>query len=207
MRRDVFAWLATRQPSEEVQRQVATLWPEAALALDGEALLNRLAVTFALADPQAHELAELCRRPRPAGRILPEFAWLTGDATPSFERTNLRLLYGRWLAHERLYDEALAQLDGLQPEEVVDPATLLFYQGVANHYMLHQEPSASSLGRLLQREKELPRRYVSLSRLMLADLKDLEDESLDHISRRMQDIERRLDLGRAGQKVRQSKTA
>ena len=37
---------------------------------------------------------------------------------------------------------------------------------------------------------------------MREDLKGLEDDSLDHIARRMDDIRRRLDLGRAGEKVR-----
>ena len=37
---------------------------------------------------------------------------------------------------------------------------------------------------------------------MQADLKDLQDDTLDHIARRMGDIRRRLDLGRAGSKVR-----
>jgi hypothetical protein len=38
--------------------------------------------------------------------------------------------------------------------------------------------------------------------LMQDDLKGLEDDTLDHIARRMDDIRRRLDLGRAGPKVR-----
>jgi hypothetical protein len=38
---------------------------------------------------------------------------------------------------------------------------------------------------------------------MHADLEGLKDESLDHIARRMDDIRRRLDLGRAGPKVRE----
>ncbi len=42
-----------------------------------------------------------------------------------------------------------------------------------------------------------------LARLMQADLEGLKDESLDHIARRMEDIQRRLDLGRAGEKVRE----
>ena len=44
---------------------------------------------------------------------------------------------------------------------------------------------------------------MSLARLMQADLEALKDESLDHIARRMDDIRRRLDLGRAGPKVRE----
>ncbi len=134
--------------------------------------------------------------------VLPEFAWLAAAAAPAWEGKNLRLLYGRWLAHERLYDEALAQLEGLQPADVVDPAALLFYQGLIYHHMLDKEPGAVALQRLLERADQLPRRYVSVARLMLSDLKDLEDDSLDHIARRMQDIQRRLDLGRAGRKVR-----
>jgi len=35
-----------------------------------------------------------------------------------------------------------------------------------------------------------------------ADLNSLEEETLDHIARRMEDVQRRLDLGRAGPKVR-----
>jgi hypothetical protein len=37
---------------------------------------------------------------------------------------------------------------------------------------------------------------------MQSDLSDIEDESLDHISRRMNDVTRRLDLGHAGKQVR-----
>ena len=40
-----------------------------------------------------------------------------------------------------------------------------------------------------------------MARLLRADLTALEDESLDHIARRMRDITRRLDLGRAGPKT------
>jgi hypothetical protein len=54
----------------------------------------------------------------------------------------------------------------------------------------------------LQGEQTSPRRYVALARLMLEDLKGLQDDTLDHIARRMEDIRRRLDLGRAGPKVR-----
>jgi hypothetical protein len=52
-------------------------------------------------------------------------------------------------------------------------------------------------------EDAIPRRYASLARLMQADLEGLEEDSLDHIARRMDDVRRRLDLGRAGPKVRE----
>jgi hypothetical protein len=56
---------------------------------------------------------------------------------------------------------------------------------------------------LLERPLDIPKRYVSLARLMESDLRQLKDESLDHISRRMNDVERRLELGRPGPKTRE----
>jgi len=118
-------------------------------------------------------------------------------------RNNLRLLYGRWLAGERLYDEAGEQLEGLTVDDVVDPAALLFYQAVVHHRMLDQAQGLEAIEKLLRGPERTPRRYVSIAGLMQVDLENLEDESLDHIARRMQDIQRRLNLGRAGEKTRE----
>ncbi len=103
----------------------------------------------------------------------------------------------------RLYDEALAQLQSLKPEDVVDPAGLLFYQSVVYHRLLKKEAGLEALLRLLEPGHEIPRRYLSVARLMQSDLSPLKDDSLDHIARRMEDIRRRLNLGRAGTKVRE----
>ena len=63
-------------------------------------------------------------------------AALRQEETDPFVRHNLRLYYGRWLAQHDLYDEALAQLEGLQPADVIDPGSLLFYQSVGYHRLL-----------------------------------------------------------------------
>ncbi|MEX0585988.1 MAG: hypothetical protein WD176_05055, partial [Pirellulales bacterium] len=115
---------------------------------------------------------------------------------------NARLLYGRWLAHHQLYDELLEAVKGMQPEQVVDPASLLFYQMVANHRLLRADECTAAATTLLERAKDIPQRYEAVARLAVADISGLKDESLDHIARRMQDIERRLDLGRAGPATR-----
>src|SRR5262249_9557341 len=128
---------------------------------------------------------------------------LADAKTEPFARTNLKLLYSRWLVQELLYDEASEQLAGLKPEEVVDPAALLFYQAVVCHRTLDRDGGLKAISRLLENETALPKRYAAVARLMQADLETLKDESLDHIARRMDDIRRRLDLGRAGPKVRQ----
>jgi hypothetical protein len=53
----------------------------------------------------------------------------------------------------------------------------------------------------LQRQDGLPTRYQKLADLMQHDLSGLEDDSLDHISRRMSDVRRRLAKGRTGERV------
>jgi len=86
---------------------------------------------------------------------------------------------------------------------VVDPAALLFYRGVIHHRLLNREAGLEAIESLLAGAEESPRRYAAIAPLMQADLKNLEVDSLDHIARRMDDVRRRLDLGRAGPKVRE----
>ncbi|NCY03284.1 MAG: hypothetical protein EBX36_10355 [Planctomycetia bacterium] len=80
----------------------------------------------------------------------------------------------------------------------MDPAALLFHRAACQHWLLESDVAVESLDRLLERAGEIPVRYERLARLLRADIVALEDESLDHIARRMRDITRRLDLGRAG---------
>jgi ClpP class serine protease len=63
------------------------------------------------------------------------------------------------------------------------------------------EKADAALAQLLQREDELPARYQKLAGLMQQDLAALDDQSLDHIARRMDDIRRRLAQGRTGKIV------
>jgi len=120
---------------------------------------------------------------------------------------NMRLYFGCYLVRETLFEEALEQFKGLEPGEVVDPASLLFCEAVAYHGLVHRDEGLKAAERLLQDEQQTPKRYVALARLIEEDLKGVEEESLDHIARRMEDIRRRLDLGRAGPRSARSKTA
>ena len=202
VREQVVTWLATRELDDAVRMQIDMLWSSASEPDNAGNLLDLLTATLALADSQAQSLVAHCAAPRQA-IALPEVAWLADPKTAPLVRNNLRLLYGRWLIHEDLYDEAAEQLTAIKPEEVVDPASLLFYQAVVLQRTLKRDEGLSAVARLLENESAVPKRFVSLARLMQADLEPLKDESLDHIARRMDDIRRRLDLGRAGPKVRE----
>ncbi|MDY0169665.1 MAG: hypothetical protein RBS80_24190 [Thermoguttaceae bacterium] len=193
-------WLSERSTDEAIQARFAEIWADGQPAVE-TALLEKLARTFALLKPQAAELVALCAAPR-VQLVAPSQPWLMDSEVPPFEANNLRLLFGRWLVHEGMHDEALEQIGNLNPEDVVAPASLLFYQGVAYHNLLEKEKGLAVLDRLLDGAENSPRRYVSVARLMREDLGGVKPDTLDHIARRMRDIHRRLDLGRAGEKVR-----
>jgi hypothetical protein len=201
VRASVFEWLEERQADEATRAKASELWPAEGVAPKDADLLTRLARTIALVDEDARKLVDLCSKGRTD--LTPSSQpWLLHAKSEPFLRANLRLLYGRWLVGESLFDEAREQLDGLRPEDVVDPAALLFYQGVVRHRLLDKEAGMEAIEQLLRGAEQSPRRYAAVARLMEADLKRLEVDSLDHIARRMDDVHRRLDLGRAGPKVR-----
>ena len=201
VRTKVTAWLDEHKVDDQTRAKADKIWSVETRGPTGSALLEQVCETFALGDARARRLVETCSKPR-SGLRLPDVAWLGDPKTPPLEANNLRLLYGRWLAHQRLFDESLEQLADLQPADVVDPASLLFYRSVAHHRLVDYEAGLETIEQLLEGPEAGPRRYKALAGLMKEDLKDLKEDSLDHIDRRMQDIERRLDLGRAGSKVR-----
>jgi hypothetical protein len=202
VRATVFAWLDDVNADEAVLAKAEALWPAETKDLTAGELLDLVTRVFALADDRTRQLVETCAGP-PLNTVPPSYLWLKAPETADVLGNNLRLLYGRWLARERFYDEAREYLGGLQPGDVVDPASLLFYQSVVSHRLLDQESGLKTIELLLDGAENSPRRYESVARLMQSDLEDLKEDTLDHISRRMEDIERRLDLGRAGPRVRE----
>ncbi len=197
----VVAWLQKNAADPGLRSKALAVVSGIGDQAGGSELLDRLAETFALVDPKVVQLVEICSHPR-SSLILPSFAFLTDSKTPPLVAANMRLYYGRWLVQGQWFEEALEQLGGLKTAEVVAPAELLFYQGVTYHRMLNKDEGLKVINQLLDGAEASPRRYVAVAYLMQADLNSLEEETLDHIARRMEDVQRRLDLGRAGPKVR-----
>ena len=193
-------WLGVVRLDDAAKAQVAAMWPQDLVAV-GEELLDRLAKTATLADPSAKALLALCHSDQPPFP-LPAFSVLDEQSVPPLVRNSLRLYYGRWLAQHALYDEALAQIDAIGPAEVADPATLLFYQSVVHHRLLDKEKCLPAIAKLLENKGAIPRRFETLAVLMQADFEPLKPDSLDEVSRLMDDVERRLGFARAGAKVR-----
>lgn len=202
VRRELTRWLDQTHADSSIRRQVGELCPaEGTPAGSEQDPLTLVAQCFALADPRAHHLVELAGKPHVSARLEGQ-EWLSDGKLPPFVAKNLQLFYGRWLAQELLFDEAQEQLGRLSPQEVVDPAALLFYQAVMYHALLDREQGLQAVNQIIASGEQCPKRYVALAKLMQADLEGLKEESLDHIARRMNDIHRRLELGRAGPHVR-----
>ncbi len=123
------------------------------------------------------------------------------QSVPDSARDHLRLIKGRWLVQHQYYDESLEEFADLTADQVVDPATLLFYRGVAQHRLLKKGECLETLDLLLENEAKIPRRYTIVSKLMAADIKPVEEDSLDEIARMMEDIRRRQSLFRSGTRV------
>jgi hypothetical protein len=199
-------YLAEKKLEEVTRLKIEALWPDEAQPLDGAELLDRLTASLAVVEPKAAEVVGAVSAGSPA-LVAPKFGGLTDESLPPLVRDNLRLLVGRWLAQHHQVDESLEVLKDLSIENVADPATLLFYQAVGHHRLLKKEECLAAVSKLLERDEELPRRYVTLARLMEADIKPLKEDSLDEIARMMDDIRRRLALARAGKVVRDEEDA
>ncbi len=113
----------------------------------------------------------------------------------------MELYLGSQLCASQMYEEALGLLGSASVNELVDPAAYFFYKGVCEHHLLMKQDGLASLGHLLERTAAVPVRYRQVAELMKYDLESLEANSLDEVARKMADVERRLELGRAGPRV------
>ena len=81
---------------------------------------------------------------------------------------------------------------------MVEPAAYLFHRAVAEHALLNKGEATKTIIRLLEDAVTSPERYKTVSALMLLDMQAWKDKDLGSIARKMENIERRLDLARGG---------
>lgn len=195
----VFAHLAAPSSVDPAaQAALEALWSEpSATGVDAVELVARSAGLF---DDRAAAIVRLGASTIDPWHV-PRQPWLFEDGLDPWVRDQLRLYFGRWLAQRKMYDAAIEVLGGLEPADVVDPATLLFYQGACFHHQLQKTAGLRALDRLLNDVADCPQRFEVVAGLMREDLKKLKDETLDHISRRMDDVQRRLDIGDGGRRT------
>ena len=200
-RTQVLAWAAS-QPNftEQQQRELAAVWSADNVSEEADRVLELVVRSFAAIDADAGKLVTACNATT-AILLPPDGAFLKQPGRDPFLASNLGLFYGRYLVERKMFDEAIEQLNAVDPVRVVDPASLFFFRAVAQQGLLGVKPALQSLNILLKNVEHVPVRYSATATLMQADLQALEEKSLGEIARLMSDSERRLDLGRAGEKV------
>ncbi|MGV3609163.1 MAG: hypothetical protein ACO1RA_22345 [Planctomycetaceae bacterium] len=176
---------------------------EALALLDGEfpaeETLDRFCQAVVMVRKELAPLWDYAMQPTGA---IPSIVPIEDEKLPGGIRQNFQLLLARTFAYQRMADESAERLQGLTTAEVVDPALLLYLRGLTSHTLLKKEECVAAMQQLLQNEGSIPRRYSTLAKLVESDIKPLEEDSLDEVSRLMDDVKRRLELGRAGKQVR-----
>ncbi|MEI6239831.1 MAG: hypothetical protein WCR51_05550 [Planctomycetia bacterium] len=190
VQRRLFDWLERSPAAPESREAARRAWGDATAVPD---LLDRVMAACAAADPRCAAILQ---------DVDADHAWLADTAVDPFERDVASLWLGRECVRRDRFDDGRALLADLDFATAVDPAALLFHRAACEHWLLDADAALESLDRLLERAGEIPVRYERVARLLRADIAALEEESLDHIARRMRDITRRLDQGRAGPRTR-----
>ncbi len=200
IREQLRSWLMTAEPDAAVRKNALSAWTDQAVAsgLSGEELLDRLVESFAAVDAAARDTLAAAR----SGGPLPQIVF-DGIRQEPLYRNHLKLFRARWLTQHRFYDEALEIFEDLLPETVVDPAGLFFYRAVCQRHLLQRPEAMDSLNLLLNHTQDVPVRFRMVADLLLKELNQERDDDLGHVSRLMTDVQRRLELGRSGPRVRQ----
>jgi hypothetical protein len=162
--------------------------------------LDAVLRTFYLVDPDVRTLVDACTSLTQPTAAMDSPALHTSADQPFYSH-NIRAFYGRFLAVMRAYDEALDVFSDVDPAQLVDPASYLFYRAVCEHALLRREEGLATLTKLLDQTEQVPVRHKTVAELMRHDLEGLKEKSLGEVARQMKDVERRLDLGHAGQRV------
>jgi hypothetical protein len=200
-RNAALAWAASQPDySPDASEVLNTIWTFPTADPTANERFEAVMQTFYLVDANVRTLVDACAVLAPESATT-DFDALHTSADNPFYASNVRAFFARYLAVMRQYDQALMVFDEIEFSQLVDPAGALFYKGVCEHALLDREAGLATLEQLLNHTQAVPLRYRSVAELMQHDLKELEEKSLGEVARQMKDVERRLDLGEAGQRV------
>jgi len=194
VRKQAEAWLKSVKASDATLAKFKKLWSA------DRPLADKVSETLTLGDAQAGKLlAEARNADAPAPMEVP--AILKDKKKPAFYRANLALAYGKALTVRKVYEEALEAFEAVKPEEVVDPSVYFFHKAVCEYELMLKDQADSSIDRLLVDVSDAPERYRMVAALMHFDMVTWQEKDLGWIARKMDNIQRRLDLNRGGKKT------
>ena len=194
-------WVAERGVTDKaVLESVGKEWAIEGNTFTAEEIFQRVIRTLTAADADSKRIVDACQEAVPVATWPREVIPLT-DGMTDFAKQHLRLFVGRFLAQRQLYEEALDVLVAVDPKQIVDPASYFFQRAICEHQLLKKGDAMRSLGNLLDNTQNVPERYKAVAVLMRHDLEQLKEASLGEVAKKMLDVERRLTLGRGGEKT------
>ena len=197
IRERLLHWLTLSRTDEKTSKQAMDLWSDRDQVggLTAEQTLDRLIDSLAIADKSVQQLVESCRSTG-ARRSLD----YEGARSDGFFRDHVTLYHARWLTQHRFYDEAMLMLEAINPENVVDPASLFFYRAVCRLRLLKSREAGDDIALLLNHTLDVPSRFRAVAEMMNADVQ-VAPEGLPQVARLMSVVQRRLDLGNSDDPV------
>jgi len=194
-RGQALAWLkGVGKADDKTLQQFDAIWKT------DRSILDKVADTLCLGDERA---AKLMAEARDVNAVAPTEtpALLKDTKLPIYYRANLALAYAKALSNRRIYEESLEALLLARGEQVVDPSAYFFHKAVAEHSLMLKRQADESIVRLLDDVSDAPERYKMVAALMHFDMLTWQDKDLAWIARKMDVIQRRLDLTRGGQQT------
>lgn len=203
VRSELWQWLASAGVEQSVLDGLATRWDETdPTNLTAEELLDQTVMFFAEADTATKRLLQESYHSGPLEGVI-----FDGIRAAPFYRNQVSQFRARWLVQHRFYDEALPLLMELPLDDVVDPAGLLFYRAICQSELLQRRDALDSLALLLNSTLDVPQRFRVVSEMMQKNLSEQSDTGMEQVGHLMKDVERRLDLGRSGEKTQEQEDA
>jgi len=188
------AWLKGVKSDDATMASFKKIW-------EGErSVLDKVAATLALGDAEAAKLlAEAKDGDAPAPVEVP--AILLDKKKSAFFRSNLALAYAKALTSRKVYEEALEVFLAVKADDVVEPSVFYFHKAVCEYELMLKDKADTSIDRLIADVPDSPERYLRVAALMHFDMLAWQEKDLGWVARKMENIQRRLELKRGGKQT------
>jgi len=193
-RKQAEAWLKSVKADDATLAKFKTVWDA------DRPLLDKVSATLTMGDADAAKLLAEARDDSAAAPTdVP--AALKDKKKSAFFRNNLALAYAKALTTRKVYEEALESFAAVKPEDVVDPSAYFFHRAVCEYELMLKDRAEQSIDRLLVDVADSPERYRMVAALMHFDMLTWQEKDLGWVARKMDNIQRRLELKRGGKQT------
>jgi hypothetical protein len=188
------AWLKDAKADAGAQAKFKTIWASDRPTID------KVSATLALGDADAAKVLAEARDADNAAPIEVPAA-IRDKKRSAFYRNNLALAYAKALTLRKVYEEALEAFAAVKAEDVVDPSAYLFHRAVCEYELMLKDRAEDSISRLIVDAGDAPQRYSQVAALMAYDMQTWQEKDLGWIARKMDNVQRRLELKRGGKQT------